>query len=377
MIVAPLTVLHISAARYRAGDHAHATFEIWRQLAPGFRRYYVVARSLSGKAAVFREGNIVILLLPSGAEQEAEFLFSQFLAMRLTRRIDPDVIVCQSPVLGGLVGAMMQRIGRPRGLLVELHGEEYVKRPRLFTKHGLLRRLAVHAIRRATRIRSLSPGMSSRIVAEYGAAARAKTVEVPVRVDLSRFQQVKQTYATAGRPVIAIVGSINDRKGQLRLLTAIAEMLDRVSVWVVGSGPDEQRCRDFLRSIGRTESVVFVGQVGHAQLAELLPKADALVCFSSSEATPRAVLEGMAVGLPVVATDVGFVADLFDSEEQGILLGSEPNAEIVTTLQRLLSDEALRARLGRAARVRVERDFESEAVYTRYRKLVADTAGAA
>ncbi len=377
MTVAPLTVLHISAARYSPGDRSHATFEIWRQLARGFRRYYVVARSLSGKPTVFREGNIVVLLLPSGVEQEAEFLLSQFLATRLTRRIDPDVIVCQSPVLGGLAGTIMHRIGRPRGLLVELHGEEYVTRPRLLTKHGLLRRLAVHAIRHATLIRSLSPGMSSRIAAEYGAVAGSKTVEVPVRVDLSRFKQVKQGYGTAQRPVIAIVGSITERKGQLRLLTAIADMLDKVTVWVVGSGPDEQRCRDFLHSIDRSESAVFVGQVGHARLAELLPQADALVCFSSSEATPRAVLEGMAAGLPVIATDVGFVADLFDSEEQGILLGTDPTAEIVTTLQRLLSDETLRAKLGRAARTRIERDFESEAVYARYRKLIVDTAAAA
>ena len=377
MTVAPLTVLHISAARYSPADRSHATFEIWRRLAEGFRRYVVVARSSTGARAVLRERNLIVILLPSRIEAESEFLFSQFLATRLIRRIDPAVIVCQSPVLGGLVAALIRRTGRPRGLLVEIHGEAYVGKAGLFTKDGILRRLAHIGVGEATFVRSLGPGMSSRIAGEYGARAARKTREVPVRVDLSRFAHVKHGYSLDGPPKVVMIGVINGIKGQLRFLSAIAAMLPSLTVWIIGRGPDEQKCRDFLQQIGQADRVRFTGHITHEQLSTLLPQADALVCFSSTEATPRAILEGMAVGIPVVSANVGFVSDLFVPEQEGLLLGADPSGGIVTALERIMSDEALRARLGRAARARVERDFESGAVYARYRKLIVDTAAAA
>lgn len=374
MTVAPLCVLHISAARFDPADRSHATFEIWRRLASGFRKYVVLARSSTGKRSVLRERNLIVILIPSRIEAESEFLLSQFMAVGLIRRIDPDVCVCQSPVLGGLVVALIRRADRHRGMLVEIHGEAYVGKAGLLTKEGILRRLAHIGIGEATFVRSLGPGMSARLADEYGPGAARKIREVPVRVDLTRFSHVKKDYALDGPPKVVMLGAINGNKGQLRFLTAIAGLLPSIAVWIIGRGPDEQRCREFLGEIGQADRVRFTGQVEHAQLSTLLPKADALVCFSASEATPRAILEGMAAGVPVVSANVGFVSDLFQDDEEGILLGPDPGSEIVTSLQRLLSDETLRARLGRAARKRVERDFEAGAVFAHYRKLIVDTA---
>ncbi len=57
--------------------------------------------------------------------------------------------------------------------------------------------------------------------------------------------------------------------------------------------------------------------------------------------TPRAIMEAMAVGLPVVTTNAGFCADIVEHEVEGFVLGAEPDAEILDVLARLNSDRSL------------------------------------
>jgi hypothetical protein len=107
--VADLSVLHIGAGRYSIEDLSHPTLEIWRSLASGFKRYTVVGRSIEANGARLDLGNLSIRLLPSWVEREAEFLMTQFQAVRVAADVRPDVVVCQSPVLGGLAALAIKR----------------------------------------------------------------------------------------------------------------------------------------------------------------------------------------------------------------------------------------------------------------------------
>ena len=92
------------------------------------------------------------------------------------------------------------------------------------------------------------------------------------------------------------------------------------------------------------------------------------VLSSRSEGFPVAVLEAMAAGLPVVATDVGGVAEAVEHGETGLLVPAADSEALARALERLVADGALRRRLGAAGRARARSLFDVE----RYRAAYAE-----
>lgn len=368
-----LSVLHVGAGRYAPADRGHSTFAIWRQLATGFRQYTVVGRSSTGKAAEFRDGNILVKLIGGWMVREAEFLLTQFRAVPIGVEAKADICVAQCPMLGGLAGLRLKRRLGTR-LLVELHGQHYFTHARFGSQAWLTQNVAKFVFARADRIRVLSEGMRARVLDRYGRHLDGKIVTLPPRVDLSRFDRMRTDWTIAGRPKIAMSGAVNENKGQLRLIRSVfAAKLD-AEVWIFGDGPQAEACRQEAAALGAEDRVRFFGHLTHAELAQLLPQADVLVVFSRQEGTPRALMEAMAVGIPVVTVDVGFCADVVANDVEGIVLGADPERQLPMALATLFGDPAMRERMGKAGRARVEREFDAEKLYTRYRALIAETA---
>lgn len=113
-----------------------------------------------------------------------------------------------------------------------------------------------------------------------------------------------------------------------------------------------------LRGEIRPESALVMH--GPRPAAEMLPRWDAFVCSSRSEAFPLATLEAMALGIPVVATTVGGIPEQIDHLESGILVRPDDPEAIATWLVRLCDDAELRTRLGDGAATRVRTDFTLE-----------------
>lgn len=364
-----LSVLHVGAARYDPADRSHATFAIWRDLAKGFRRYTVLGRSRNAPARI-EEGNLTVHLVASRMGPEREFLWSQRHAVGLADAAGANVIVAQSPVFGGLAGLLIKK-RRKIGLLAELHSQDFVGPASFGSTKWLLQLLSAPVLRRADRIRALSPRMAEEVLERYGAAVQDRLVVLPPRVDLAKFHP-KTDWSSNGPLKAVMVGAINANKGQLRLLQLILAAATPVELWIIGDGPDLAACRELADK--HPGKVRFFGRVTHEELAKILPAADALVLYSRSEATPRVILEGMAVGLPVVTTNAGFCADIVGNGSEGIVLGGKPDDEVLGVFNRLREDSELRERLGKAGRLRAAREYDSLALYERYRSLIAETA---
>jgi glycosyltransferase involved in cell wall biosynthesis len=361
-------VAHLSANRYSAEQRQHATAAIWRELAKGFRRYYVIARSETGRGAVYRDGNVIVILLPSRIARQAEFVIGQFFVSRLLSRLRLDAILCQSPLLGGYA-ALTQ--GRRTPFLVEFHGEHYFPSLDRRAIARLVRWLARPVVARATRARALSPSMQWLIEQDYRLQPD-RIGQIPIRVDLAVFSEAKQSYVRSGPLKVVHVGALNGNKGQLRLITALTGSDLDIELWLVGAGPDRAALEAAAASVRPRLAVILKGQLVHAEVARLLLAADVYAHFSRSEGTPRAIAEAMACGLPVIATDVGLVRDIVSDGVDGLLLTTE--GEICATLEKLATDVALRERLGRAAAARARREFDAQQVFARYRRLIAETA---
>ena len=96
---------------------------------------------------------------------------------------------------------------------------------------------------------------------------------------------------------------------------------------------------------------------GQLDLAPILQQSSLLALSSTAEGLPNVVLEAMAAGLPVVATDVGGLSEVVKHGETGSLVAPKDVAALANAISHLLADDTLRAAFGQAGRRRVERRF--------------------
>ncbi|WP_432511346.1 glycosyltransferase [Kineococcus sp. SYSU DK001] len=216
-------------------------------------------------------------------------------------------------------------------------------------------------------------------------AARGRRVVELVEngVDLSRF--APRTRTPAGNPRFAFVGRLVDWKRVDLLLDALARTPQDHTLDVVGDGPLREELRAQAQRLGLGGRVTFHGLVSQDRTAQLLRECDALVLPSVYECGGAVVLEAMAVGLPVVATDWGGPADYVVPEVTGVLVpptnAQELTAALAAAMARLGSDRALGERMGRAGRERVLAEFDWErkvdAVTAVYREVLRERRGGA
>lgn len=370
---ADLNVIHLGSGRYRPGDRDHITYAIWRELASGFRHYHVVSRSAT-ESAEWTDGNLKVTLIRSWFSRDAEFLISQFACLPVMINERPDVIVCQSPAAGGLA-ALLAATRTGARLLMELHSDVYFPPFRWGSKSWAYHHLSRPALRGATRIRVLSSGMKTRLALSYGKRMAGKARVLPPRVVLSQFTPQARPERPMGPLRLVTVGSVIPRKGQLRLIAALADVPFPVELHVVGEGSDLNECRQKAAQLNGNLRVLCHGATRPSALPALLQEADVFVLYSKSEGTPRAIMEAMAAGLPIVTTNAGFCADIVEHGLEGFVLGSKPDAEIVEILNLFRTDRGLAGRMGEAAQARARRDYDSVRLFEAYRKLIAETAG--
>ena len=104
-------------------------------------------------------------------------------------------------------------------------------------------------------------------------------------------------------------------------------------------------------------------------VSELMRAFDIFALPSLAEGISNTILEAMASGLPVVATDVGGNGELIEAGVTGLLVPKADPAALADTLARYVDDAALRAEHGRAGRLRVEQQFSLDRMVERYTRI--------
>jgi glycosyltransferase involved in cell wall biosynthesis len=160
--------------------------------------------------------------------------------------------------------------------------------------------------------------------------------------------------ARGAAPLILLsTGRLIFNKGQGHLLEAMAALRRRGLAFrlvLVGEGPLEGRLRRQAERLGLGDTVQFAGY--RQDMPALLRAADVFVRPSLSEGMSLAVLEAMAAGLPVVATDVSGTRELLQNGAGGLIVPPGSPPALADALARLAADAGLRRRLGEAARAR-------------------------
>ncbi len=158
--------------------------------------------------------------------------------------------------------------------------------------------------------------------------------------------------------LVAVIGSLERRKGQATLFGAMRRMPREVHLLVIGEGPEEDDYRETVTRYGLERSVHFLGH--RDDVPGILEGIDLLAVPSTLEATPYVILEAMAAGLPVVASAIYGIPELVKEGETGLLVEPENEAMMAEALGRIIARGELAARFGRAARERYEELFTLE-----------------
>ncbi|MGE3511306.1 MAG: GT4 family glycosyltransferase PelF [Vicinamibacterales bacterium] len=182
-------------------------------------------------------------------------------------------------------------------------------------------------------------------------------------------------------PTVALIGRvvpIKDIKTFLRACAILREYIPDVRVWILGpleEDPDYvDECRQLTALLDLQSTVTFNGRVS---LSEYYPQLDVLVLTSVSEAQPLVILEGAAVGVPAVATDVGSCREMLLGRsdehpplgEAGVVTPLANPAATADAIRRLLTDDVLYQRCSQAAQARVRQYYDKAALDRAYRDL--------
>jgi glycosyltransferase involved in cell wall biosynthesis len=174
-------------------------------------------------------------------------------------------------------------------------------------------------------------------------------------------------------PAARLVGAVGRLWPQKRIKDLIwaADLLkvvrDDVYLLIVGDGPHRQRLEQFCRQVRIEDKVRFLGH--RSDVPRLMSHFDVLWLGSGYEGMPNAILEAMASGVPVVATDIPGNRDLVVAGETGYLVDVGDRAAFARATSKLLDDAELAARLGEAGRARVAAEFTVEQMVERHAKL--------
>jgi glycosyltransferase involved in cell wall biosynthesis len=195
---------------------------------------------------------------------------------------------------------------------------------------------------------------------------------IPNGVDIELFTSEGRDWNAAG---VLSVGRVVHQKGLDLGLMALADLKDLPWEWrIVGDGPQVAYLRETLAREGLEDRVEFIGWAGPAELVTEYRRASLFVFPSRHEGMPNALLEAMASGLPVIATQIAGNEELVVPGETGILVPPDDPDALREALRGLLVDASERERMGRAARRRVEADFRWETTTAGYLAILERAA---
>jgi len=212
----------------------------------------------------------------------------------------------------------------------------------------------------ADRVVCVSPQIASFVTRRAG-IPDAKTVVIQNGIDLQRFRSMPDRQGARvalGLPVdhllICTVARLDPVKRLDILLGALAR-LPGVHLVVVGEGQERRKLARLASELGVEQRARFVGD--QRDVLPWLAACDLFVLSSDWEGLPMAVLEAMAAGLPVVATDAGGMPDLVEPNVTGRLVPPGQVDALAQAIAGLLGDAQLRREMGRAGAKRVADAF--------------------
>jgi glycosyltransferase involved in cell wall biosynthesis len=310
----------------------------------------------------FRESGIVTHHIPiSGLATPGALSAVRELSMAL-RRAQVHVLHAHD-VYSNLVAVVAARLVSVPLVIASRRWLTTVPRP------GLLRANRHVSYRLAHRVLANSPRIARYLTCHDG-VPEAKVVVVPNFVDDDALEPLPESARLLGRRrlripdgrlLVGCLARLSPEKDHALLIDGFALIAEHLNLHlaIVGDGPERPALERRVAEAGLGERVTFAGAVAHEIRAQSL--FDIAVLTSRDEAFPNSIVEAMAAGLPVVATDVGGVSDAVTDGETGLLVKRRTAADVAAALTLLANEPHLRRALGERGRLEASRRFSASA----------------
>lgn len=256
-------------------------------------------------------------------------------------------------------------------------------------KNRVWRWVLSKTVKASDRLILYSPLMLPSVKRYFPGLDEGKVRYVHNAVDVERFRPkaprsgvLERLGLRGSERLVLFVGRISSRKGVDDLVKAFGVAVEEAgdAVLALAGGEDKKfgaEVRRLVGELGLEDRVRFLGPVPNEDVPDLMCAAEVFAYASrGGEGIPRAILEAMACGLPVVATEVAGVPEAVRDGETGFLVEVGDWETMGERIASLLLDEELRRRMGAAARRLVEQEFSYEVVIPRLVEVLREVAEA-
>lgn len=306
------------------------------------------------------------------------FLFAERALARLVREQRIELIHAHWLLPNGFVA---RRVARRAGIpfAATLHGSDVF----MAEKGPLLGAMARRALAGAAHVTSCSADLRDRLLAVGGREHADKVLLVANGTDV--VPAAGEVPAAGDEPLVVAVGRLVDKKGFRYLLDAMPALLERhpAARLVLGGGGDlEQPLRRRAAELGIADRVELTGALSHPEVLALIARADVFAMPSvrdsrgNIDGLPIVVLEAMAAGKPVVASDVAGMPLAITPGVHGRLVPEKDPGALARALSGVLDDPGRARAMGEAARRRVEEELNWHAVAGVHDRLYRQAAAA-
>lgn len=238
--------------------------------------------------------------------------------------------------MGWLAKSLKERLNKP--LVITLHGSKST-----YPKEKIRRVFMNKVLNSADKIISVSNYLKNKAL-KYGIDVK-KIIVIGNGISQRKFHPISKKKARTilglprDRKIFLNIASLNKIKGQTNLITAflkLKQQLDnKVMLIVIGEGELKQQLRRTARK-ELDKSILFVGRRPHKEIPLWLNASDLFILPSFNESMPVSLLEALACGKPVVATKVGGIPEVINSEDYGFIVNPGNISQLCTALNEAL-----------------------------------------
>jgi glycosyltransferase involved in cell wall biosynthesis len=292
-------------------------------------------------------------------------IWCSWMVRRKRKSLQPDIVYARTFEYDWTPWLVSSALKCP--MVLEVHSPFYLERRFRGLRESKLIRVLDRALwRRAAMIRVVSKPVAKLLAAETVEARRVRFI--PYGIDVEAMPD--RLTRSAGEALrIVFVGSFYPWHGAEVLVTALAlaqSQVPNLRLSLIGDGLARQACVRRARELGLDETVEFTGWLPWEEVAQRLKAADLAVApFLKIEPfyfDPVKVMEYMAFGLPIIASDLERIAEMLHFGEAGMLVKPGDAGALAEALIALAGDPRQRERLGKAARDIIEHDFSRRVV---------------
>ncbi len=297
---------------------------------------------------------------------------------RLRRRIRPAIV--HAHLFFATLYAQLSSTFSPEArLVVTFHNLKYDSYPATTAWERLRKRIDGAVTRRFDSAVAVSHAVA-RHYATHLDLSEVRVIPNPIDLDTldsigAAPQTLRARYAIAPDEFLAVVPArMVFEKGHRYLLEALRILRGRgvrPRVAMIGGGPLFESIRAMVESFKLRDTVIMTGTLARRDALELIAASDVAVIPSIYEGLGIAAGEAMGLGKPILATTAGGLAELVQDDVSGVQVPPADPAALAAGLELLMSDHAMRIRMGKAGRWRIEAAYALSTVADRWEELYA------